>query len=321
MNKAVCLLLLAVLFVPATGCDKASPVAPEGTILTVSASPSRIGLNGASTITVIGRKPNGSALNPGTEIRFSTDRGTINPTVAEIQDGVATATLLGDGRSGEATVTVAAAATTATVKVQVGETDTTRPTLIVSANPSTVPVQGTATVTVIAREQDGSPVQPGQDVTLTTTLGSFTDSTPTITSGGTATTTLRAGTQAGTATITAILGASAAVTTTVNIRDAATNLLLSATPASIPRTGGEVELTAFVSNAQGEPVANAPVSFTTSRGTLTTFVLTGSDGTATSTLEVTQSQIGNNTNNITVSASTPSGTGTAISKSLSIDIE
>ena len=89
----------------ALACDSAIPTAPTGTILTISANPSQISLNGSSSITVVGRKPNGSPLNEGTEIFFSTDLGSINPAVVAVdRDGVARTTLRGDGRVGAASV-------------------------------------------------------------------------------------------------------------------------------------------------------------------------------------------------------------------------
>ena len=90
----------------ALACDAATPTAPTGTILTISANPSQIGINGNSQITVIGRRPDGNPLNPGTEIFFSTSIGSVAPTVVAVDDdGVARATLRGDGRVGTANVT------------------------------------------------------------------------------------------------------------------------------------------------------------------------------------------------------------------------
>lgn len=86
-------------------CDSATPTAPSGTILTITASPSQISLNGTSQITVIGRRPDGNPLNPGTEVFFSTNLGSITPAVTTVDGaGVATATLRGDGRVGTANV-------------------------------------------------------------------------------------------------------------------------------------------------------------------------------------------------------------------------
>ncbi len=324
MKQAVALLSLLCLLAPALGCDKASPVAPAGSILSLSANPSKIGLNGSSTITIVGRKPDGNPLNPGTEIRLSSDLGTLSPSIVEVDSGGrATATLRGDGRSGPAKVTAATADATVDTTIQIGETDTTRPTLLVSVNPSTVPVEDTATVTVIARNSDGSPVPAGQTVVLTTTLGRLRPDRPTTRADGTATATLEAGSQAGTGTITAIVGASAAATATVTILEAATDISVQANPRSIPRSGGEVTLTAFVTNSQGQPLQGAPVTFEASHGALevTGVVFTDTSGVATNTLTVDDNDVPASVNEIEVEVGTPSGDGTQITDETTIDIQ
>ena len=322
MKQAVPFVLLCLL-VPALGCDNASPVAPAGSVLTLSANPSRIGLNGSSTITVVGRKPDGNPLNPGTEVRLSTDLGTLSPSVVEVDSGGrGTATLRADGRSGPAKVTAATADATVETTVQIGESAETKPVVLVSVNPNTVPVEGTATVTIIARNSDGSPVPAGQTVVLTTTLGTLTPGRPTTRSDGTATSTLDAGSQAGTATITAILGASDAATTSVTIRDAATDISIQANPRSVPRSGGTVTLTAFVTNSQGQPLQGAPVTFEASRGELevTGVVFTDTSGVAENTLTLDQEDMPVGVNEVTVEAGTPSGDGTLITDETTIDI-
>lgn len=293
MEKKVVFALLSVVFLlPLWGCDKATPVAPEGSILTLSVNPSRIGLNGSATVTVIGRQPNGSALNPGTEIRLSTTRGVIEPAVVQIRDGVATATLRGDGRSGDATVRAATADATAETTVQIGETAETRPTLLISANPNTIDIGETATITIVARNADGSPVAQGQEIILTSDLGTVSPARPRTRADGTATATLSTGNQAGTATVRAILGASEAATTTVAIRDVAATLTLQAVPQSVPLTGtpanDPIELTAAVFNAQNQPLSGVPVTFNAQRGDLqrTGAVPSDSTGQAQNTLVI-----------------------------------
>ena len=194
--------LVALLVVPGVACDSANPTAPSGSILTITASPTQVSLNGSSLITVIGRKPDGNPLNEGTEVRFSTTRGTIDPIVQVDENGVAQAVYRADGRSGTATVTAATGDGTATVTIelQVGESPESRPNLVLSVSPNNIPVEGTAEITVIARNPDGSPVAAGETVILTTTLGSIAPSRPRTGSDGTATATLRAGNQAGNAT-------------------------------------------------------------------------------------------------------------------------
>jgi hypothetical protein len=104
-NALLWTLVLTLAVLTGLACDSANPVAPSGTTLTISASPNQISLDGTSTITVIGRQPNGNPLASGTEIRFSTNLGTIDPVIAEADgNGRARAILRGDGRAGTATV-------------------------------------------------------------------------------------------------------------------------------------------------------------------------------------------------------------------------
>lgn len=166
-------LLAAVLVVAGLACDSANPVAPSGTILTISASPTQIDLTGSSVITVIGRRPNGNALASGTEIRLSTTLGSIETIVQVDGNGVARATLRADGRAGTATVTAttsgstgggsgdeegAGSSGTATVSVDV---EIGRPVGAISlqSTPASVPESG-ATVSLLAlvRDQDGEPL-------------------------------------------------------------------------------------------------------------------------------------------------------------------
>jgi adhesin/invasin len=315
-------LLFCLALLPAVGCDKATPVAPTGTILTLSANPSKIGLNGRSTITIVGRKPDGNPLNPGTEIRLTTDRGTIDPVVEVGESGVATATLRADGRPGTAMITATTADANVDTSVQIGESDDTRPNLILSVSPNNVPVGGTATITVIARNADNTPVAAGQEVILTTSLGTIEPGRPRTRSDGTATATLRAGNQAGTATITAVVGTSEAETTDVTIRDAATDIDLQADPQTVPDADSVVTLTAFVTNAQGQPVQGAPVTFGAAKGNLETtgVVFTDTNGVATNDLTVTAGQITSG-ESFQVTAQTPSGTGALLRSTIQIRVQ
>lgn len=307
-----------------TACDKATPVAPTGSTLSVSANPSRIGLSGRSDITVLGRKPDGNPFNQGTEIRLSTNLGTIDNLVTVEEGGVARAILRGDGRQGPATVTATTGdgTVTATTIVQIGESSDSKPTLLVTVSPNNIPVLGSATVTIIGRNPDGSPVAAGQTVILTTTLGSLNPARPQTRSDGTATSTLAAGSQAGSATITAILGASDPATAPVTIRDAATAISLQANPASVPRADSTVTLSAFVANAQGQPLQGAPVTFQADRGTLTTngVVFTQTNGVATNTLTLRTADLPAGVNSFTVTATTPREGGTLLEDSVVITV-
>lgn len=308
------LLLLSLL--PALGCDKATPVAPNGTLLTISANPSQIGLNGSSTITVVGRKPDGNPLNPGTEIRLSTDRGTINSIVTTDDGGRATATFRGDGRLGPAMITAMTGGNVMVMTtVQVGQAEGDRPTVLVSVTPSTVALDGTADITVVARNSDGTPVARGERVTLTTTLGTITPANPTIGANGTATARLNAGGREGTATITAIVGSSApAMAMVMVVFDAATAITVSAAPSSIPdNRQSTVTVTALVTNSRGQAVQGALVTFESEIGEFedTTAETTDLTGQARKTLTVQPSDIPSTIQSFTVTVRTPSSTGTS----------
>jgi hypothetical protein len=172
----------------AVGCDKASPVAPSGSILAVSANPTRIALNGSSTITIIGRKPDGNPLNPGTEIHLSATLGSIPSIVTTDGSGTATATFQSNGRLGTARISAAigtAAAgggttttdapppstpTSASIDVQVGAVTTT---IILQPTPTTLPATGgTVSLLAVLRDDSGQPLA-NQGVNFTTDLGTL----------------------------------------------------------------------------------------------------------------------------------------------------
>lgn len=122
MRRLVSIAVLGVLVVIGTACDSVDPVAPEGSVLTISVSPTFIELNGEATVTVVAREPDGQPVNKGSEVFFSTTLGTIDQVVPTDENGVAEAILRGDGRAGEATVTATSGAASAAVSdpVQIG---------------------------------------------------------------------------------------------------------------------------------------------------------------------------------------------------------
>jgi hypothetical protein len=320
MKQAVALLSLLCLLAPALGCDKASPVAPAGSILSISANPTKIGLNGSSTITVIGRKPDGNPLNPGTEIRLSSDLGTLSPSIVEVDSGGrATAVLRGDGRSGPAKITAATADATVDTTIQIGESETTNPSVLVNVNPSVIAINGTATITVIARNADGSPVPAGQPVILTTNLGSITPVRPETGPDGTATAILTAGAQSGTAKVTAIVGSSAAATADVEIKDAI--LTLTANPTSIPEDETTViQVIASVRSFQGGAIPGVRVEFRAGEGNLSSSsATTDANGLATVRLTVEADDVAAD-ETFQVTATIISGSGQPVTATADITI-
>jgi uncharacterized membrane protein len=103
------------------GCGSSSPVAPTGTLLTLSANPDRIATNGTSIVTATARRPNGTPAFEGTIVRFTTTLGIIDSSVEVDAEGVARAVLRGGGAVGMARVSATTGASDeVTIDVQIG---------------------------------------------------------------------------------------------------------------------------------------------------------------------------------------------------------
>ncbi|MEZ5312173.1 MAG: Ig-like domain-containing protein [Thermoanaerobaculia bacterium] len=121
-------------------CSEGTPVAPAGAVLRVSAYPTRIAKQGTSQITVNAYRSNGNPVNPGTEIRMSSNVGQIEPVVYTNDSGQAIATLRGDGQVGTATVSAFSGAGEAvTIDVAVGQLAAS---MTLQVTPSSVPEDG-----------------------------------------------------------------------------------------------------------------------------------------------------------------------------------
>ena len=215
------------------GCDSANPVAPTGSTLTVTASPTQISLSSdGSLITVTGFKPDGNPLNPGSQVNLATDLGVLDATVVEIGDnGRASTRLRPDGRPGTATVTASLTAgdAMAMAAVQIGE-DGIQPTLAITASPNRINIEQESTISVIARNVDGSFLSGGR-VRLRSTLGQLDDENVVTNAAGEAETTLRPSGRSGTADVSGSVESSMEATTQVTIIQ--TQLILTANPGTI----------------------------------------------------------------------------------------
>jgi len=171
----------------------------------------------------------------------------------------------------------------------------TKSTIQVFSSAPTVPLNGSVDVVASVTEQSGTPVQNGTLVTFTSTLGSI-DPAEARTQNGKVTVKFTAGNQSGTATVTALSGAAvgggtaehptlgAQVEITVG-GAAADSIAVRAEPATVPRTGGTVLITAQVRDAAGNALPAVPVSFSTTAGQLqSSNVITNSSGEASTSL-------------------------------------
>jgi hypothetical protein len=162
-------LLLTGLLLPA--CEEGTPVAPGGAILRISAYPTRIGKTGSSTIALQALRSNGIPVNPGTEIRLSSNIGVVDAVVYTDDDGVAGATLRGDGRVGTATVSAfSGGVDPVTTEVQVGALASS---ISLTVDPTSLPeTGGVVQLRALVRDENGQPL-PDASVNFTTEAGTL----------------------------------------------------------------------------------------------------------------------------------------------------
>jgi len=156
-------------------CSEGTPVSPLGAILRISAQPTRISKSGSSTITIQALRSNGNPVNEHTEIRLSTSIGAIDEVTYTDVDGVAKATLRGDGRVGTATISAySGAVEPVTTDVAIGSLAAA---VRLQVSPTAVPETG-ATLDLLAliRDDQGQP--------LPEAVADFTTDVGTLESGG-----------------------------------------------------------------------------------------------------------------------------------------
>jgi large repetitive protein len=138
----------------------------------------------------------------------------------------------------------------------------------------------------------GTPVQNGTVITFTTTLGRI-EPADARTQNGQVRVRFISGGQSGTATITAFSGGASGKLENLRIGTAAAErVLLTATPAVLPPSGGTTEIAARVEDVTGGGLPGVPVSFTADQGSLGAgSATTDSSGVAKTTLTATRTTI------------------------------
>jgi len=158
MRRSRChLAALGLLFLALPACEEGTPVSPPGAILRISAYPTRIAKTGTSTITIQALRSNGIPVNPGTEIRLSSNIGQVDPVIYTDQDGIATGSLRGDGRVGTATVSAFSGnVEPVELEIAVGSLATA---ISLSVTPTSLPeTGGTVQLLALVRDENGQPL-------------------------------------------------------------------------------------------------------------------------------------------------------------------
>ena len=136
------------------------------------------------------------------------------------------------------------------------------------SNVSVLPTNGSTEITAVVIEAAGTPVQNGTVVTFTSSLGTV-DPREARTSNGQVTVRYNSGGQSGTAKVGAFSGGSKSDDLEILVGSAAAGgVSVRANPAIVPSTGGSAEIIATVVDTGGNPLRGAPVTFSTTFGTL-----------------------------------------------------
>ncbi|MCP4200324.1 MAG: PKD domain-containing protein [bacterium] len=304
MRTGTRLLAALLLLTSWASCDRPTPVAPAESALTITANPTRIAVDGEAIITVLARKSDGTAVNPGTEINFATTLGTIDTVVATDDRGIAEATLRGDLRIGMATVTAdSGAAGTATIEIQIGALASF---IDFTATPETInkdlPPGGEKIKLKAIVRDDLNNVIRGIAVAFEADIGTLESGGSVTNNNGVVKDTLTvksvAGITDGVFEITARAagddGSEISEIVEITVTGFAFNITLTVQPTSIPAAGGVIQLSALVRDDEFEAAVGEQVNFITEAGNLDSgggLVTTDAGGQASDTLRVTQADL------------------------------
>lgn len=316
-------------------CDKATPIAPTGAVITLSVNPTVIAADGEAEVTAIVRRDGGAPVNPGTQVIFTTTLGELVPGTASTDDaGVARTKLLGKGQVGLATVGASSgAASQVEVEVQIGSLASS---ISLQATPSSLPAEG-GTVRLVAVVRDGNgallkdfPVNFSSEIGV---LGSG-GGTVLTNDRGEARDELRVGEREiaalgqsffeVTASAAAEDGSLIEGVAEVRVAGAVAFITLQASPATVPEGGGTLELLALVRDQAGDPVGGAGVNFITEVGTLASggsLVSSDDAGEARDRLTVTSDDLSGVSRSFEVKAQTVKGDGTLDTATFLVGVE
>jgi len=265
--------------------------------ITLTATPTSLPADGhsSSEIKAVVNNSAGVPVSKGTSVTFSTtlsgtlfSNGTQTITMGTIDaSGIVTVALIAGTTSGRADVLCSSGGVTQSVSVNIGTLPIAAITL--TANPTTLPADGTSssTITATVLDSSGKPLnKEGVPVTFTTNLGHFSNGLQTVTvfttwldwhdiyvspsDFGKVLVSLIAGTTPGVALIKCESGnVTQSINMTIGSPADVASIILSSNPTSLPADGGSSSaITATVLDASGNPLNKdgVQIKFTTTLG-------------------------------------------------------
>jgi adhesin/invasin len=214
VSRAFSGVLLACLTFGLISCDKMPLMAPTGSSIFLTASTTRLAVNGTADITATVVEQAGTPPQNGTVVRFTSTLGTVDPAEARTDAGRVVVRFVAGSQSGTARVNANSgdARAAADLEIQIGGAAAAN--VALRADPATVPTSG-GTVTLVATVTDdvGNRL-PGVPVSFTADSGQLVpgsaitdadgEARSTLTTNRDTAVTARAGSQQGTLTVRAI---------------------------------------------------------------------------------------------------------------------
>lgn len=198
-------------------------------------------------------------------------------------------------------------------------------TITLTSAATAVPTNGTAQLIAQVLEASGTPPHSGTHIIFTTTLGTVEPAETETDINGRAIVTFKAGLANGTATITASSGGasvSSANALKIAVGNAAVgSLSLTASPTTLPASGGSSTISAAVLDTSGNVLPGVAVSFSTDTGAVSpSSSTTNGNGVATSTLTTSRTAKVTATAGIGASGGTGSTGGSAQTKDVTVTV-
>ncbi len=253
--RPVFLSLIALGFAALSACDKVALLAPTGSTLTLSINTTTVPINGTAIVKASVIEAGNTPVHDGTTVTFTASFGTIEPTEAQTQGGVATVTFRGTS-SGTAKISAFSGSAKAEITdVKVG--GAAAGTVAMRSTPSSLP-QGGGTVDIFAIVRDASGnLLPGAPVSFTTDQGNLSSTAAISDANGEAKVSLTTNRDT---VVTATVIAGVTATTNVRIINAPTVTITSTT--TTPGVGVGVNFTVTPGAVtSGAPIQSASVNW------------------------------------------------------------
>ncbi|MEK1943122.1 MAG: Ig-like domain-containing protein, partial [Pseudomonas sp.] len=289
--------------------------------ISLAASPASLTADGTSTSTLTAsvRDAKGNSVGAGVNVNWATNLGALSSATSSTDaNGVATVVLTAATVPGTANVqaTTGTASNQTNVRFIPGSPAAGSSGLSLTADPTSVPADGSSTTTLRATVRDnlGNPVAAGVAVSWTTSDGTLASATSVTDDNGVAQMLLTSSTQVGIAAVQAAAGAAGNALNVefVNLTPVPAALTLTPSLTSLTANGASTSvLKAVVLDTKGKPMpAGTPVNWTTTAGSLAS-ATSNTDASGVATVVLTSSVVAGQAN-VTATAGAASGAATVL---------